>query len=102
FDAILLGTKPQLLQQVAPQVAPFAGSRTVVISILAGVELAVLAERFPEAAGLLRVMPNLSAALGKSPMALAERSLNEQARRSAFALLAPLGTPEWVDETLFD
>jgi pyrroline-5-carboxylate reductase len=101
YDAILLGVKPQLLAEIAPQVAPLAGGRTVVISILAGVELAVLAEQFPDAAGLMRVMPNLSAALGKSPMAVAERGLDEQARRSAFALLAPLGTPEWVDETLF-
>jgi pyrroline-5-carboxylate reductase len=102
YDAILLGVKPQLLAEIAPQVAPLARDRTVVISILAGVELAVLAERFPDAAGLLRVMPNLSAALGKSPMAVAERGLDDHARRSAFALLAPLGTPEWVDESQFD
>ncbi len=102
FDLILLGVKPQLLAEVAPQVEPVAGPETVLVSILAGVELAVLAERFPRAGGLLRVMPNLAAALGKSPIAMAARGLDEQGRQAAFALLAPLGTPEWIGEDEFD
>jgi len=102
FDAILLGVKPQLLAQVAPQVEALAGPGSVVISILAGVELAVLAQHFPRAGGLVRVMPNLAAALGKSPMAVAARGLDEAGRQGAFDLLAPLGTPEWIDENEFD
>jgi pyrroline-5-carboxylate reductase len=102
FDAILLGVKPQLLAQVTPQVEPLAGPGTVVISILAGVELAVLEQHFPRAGGLIRIMPNLAAALGKSPIAVAERRLDEQGRKAAFELLAPLGTPEWVGEEEFD
>jgi pyrroline-5-carboxylate reductase len=47
-------------------------------------------------------MPNLAAALGKSPMALAERGLDEAARDGVAALLAPLGAPEWIDEAQFD
>ena len=102
FDAILLGVKPQLLAQVAPQVEALAGPGTILISILAGVELSVLAERFPRAKDLVRIMPNLAAALGKSPIAVAARGLDEQAPAGAFALLAPLGTPEWIDEGEFD
>ena len=102
FDLVLLGVKPQLLGQVAPQVEPLAGPQTVLLSILAGVELAVLAGHFPRAGGLLRVMPNLSAALGKSPMALAAQGLDEAARAGLAELLAPLGTPEWVAEAEFD
>lgn len=102
FDAILLGVKPQLLDQVAPQVETLAGAETVIVSILAGVELAVLARHFPRAGGLLRVMPNLAAALGKSPMALASHGLDEAARDAIVELLAPLGTPEWVVEDEFD
>jgi pyrroline-5-carboxylate reductase len=102
FDAILLGVKPQLLVDVAPQVELLAGPGTVLISILAGVELSVLAERFSRAKGLVRIMPNLAAALGKSPIAVAARGLDEQGRAGAFELLAPLGTPEWIDEDEFD
>jgi pyrroline-5-carboxylate reductase len=47
-------------------------------------------------------MPNLAAALGMSPLAVAERRLDERGRAAAMALLAPLGTPEWVGEDEFD
>jgi pyrroline-5-carboxylate reductase len=102
FDAILLGVKPQLLVQVAPQVEALVGPGTMVLSILAGTELAVLAEHFPRAGGIVRLMPNLAAALGKSPIAVAASGLGEAGRESAFELLTPLGTPEWIDEEEFD
>lgn len=103
FDAILLGVKPQLLDQVAPDLAALAGKGTVVLSILAGVELASLAARFPDAGGIVRIMPNLAAAIGKSPVALAARGLDEVGRAAVTALVASLGTPEWLaDENLFD
>lgn len=102
FDAILLGIKPQTLGDVAPQVEPLVSADTVLMSILAGVELAVLGQQFPRARGSVRIMPNLSAALGKSPMAVAESGLDDAGRSAIMDLLAPLGTPEWVDEGEFD
>ena len=47
-------------------------------------------------------MPNLAAAIGKSPIALAAQGLDEQAKTQVAALMSPLGTPEWLDENLFD
>jgi len=102
FDAILLGIKPQLLAAVAPQVAPLAGPATVLVSILAGVELAVLRNYFPHAGGMLRIMPHLSAALGKSPIALAADGLDANGRSAAEAVFEPLGAPEWIAEEAFD
>lgn len=103
FDAILLGVKPQLLGAVAPTVAPLAGPGTIVLSILAGVELTTLSARFPDAGGLVRIMPNLAAAIGKSPVALAAQGLDEARKAAVTALMAPLGTPEWLaDEAQFD
>lgn len=103
FDAILLGVKPQMLGEVAPSIAPLAGPDTIVLSILAGVELETLAARFPGAAGWVRIMPNLAAAIGKSPVALAAQGLDEAAQAGVAALMAPLGTPEWLAaESQFD
>ena len=103
FDAILLGVKPQLLGDVAPALAALAGPETTVLSILAGVELDSLAGRFPAAGGLVRVMPNLAAAIGKSPVALAARGLDQAGIDAVTTLMQPLGTPEWLaDEGLFD
>lgn len=103
FDAILLGVKPQLFGEIAPRVAPIAGKGAVVLSILAGVELASLAARLPDAGALVRIMPNLSAAIGKSPVALFGRGLDDAGKAAVTALMSPLGTPEWLaEEGLFD
>ncbi|MCJ2180282.1 pyrroline-5-carboxylate reductase family protein [Novosphingobium album (ex Hu et al. 2023)] len=103
FDAIMLGVKPQGLDDVAPVLAAMAGRETVLFSILAGVEFDSLAARFPDAGALVRIMPNLAAAIGKSPIALDARGLDEVGRASVTALMAHLGTPEWLaDESLFD
>lgn len=98
FDAILLGVKPQTLGEVAPALATVAGPRTILLSILAGIELATLARHFPTADGIVRVMPNLAAAIGKSPVALAARVLAPGRRNAVTALMAPLGSPEWLDD----
>lgn len=102
FDAVLLGVKPQGFPEVAANLAPQLTGSTLVLSMLAGIELASLAQALPQAAGWVRIMPNLAAALGKSPMALAERGLDAAARDGMAALLAPLGAPEWIDEAQFD
>lgn len=96
FDAILLGVKPQMLDDVAPQLAPLAGADTVLFSILAGVELASLAARFPAAKAIVRIMPNLAAAIGKSPVALFDTGLDDAGRAGVTALMDPLGLPEWL------
>ena len=102
FDAILLGVKPQSLSTVAPSLERLSGPDTTLLSILAGVELASLVARFPRAGAIVRVMPNLAAALGKSPVALAADRLDQAGKRQISALLAPLGSIEWLDEAQFD
>lgn len=103
YDAVLLGVKPQALDEVAAQIASAIGGETVVLSILAGVELDTLAARMPANGGIVRIMPNLAAAIGKSPLALVGHGLAQPGRDAVSALLQPLGTPEWLDdETLFD
>jgi pyrroline-5-carboxylate reductase len=100
---VLLGIKPQLLDEVAPGLGPLAGPGSTVISMLAGIELASLAARFPQAAGVVRVMPNLAAALGKSPVALAGQGLAEERRAAITTLMRPLGEPLWLgDDSQFD
>lgn len=94
FDVVLLGFKPQQLADAAAAVAPLVGPGTLLLSILAGVDLATLRSRFPDAGGIVRVMPNLAAALGKSPIGLVgeqavERALTEQ-------LMQPLGEAQWL------
>ncbi len=102
FDAIMLGVKPQSLDEIAPQVAPLAGEGTIMLSLLAGVQLDALQARFPQARASVRVMPNLAVALGKAPIALATQGLDEDTRGAVLDFFLPLGTPEWVGEDAFD
>ena len=97
FDAVLLGIKPQGLRGLAPSIRPAVSEGTVVLSILAGVELATLAGHFPESAGWVRIMPNLAAALGKSPIALFAEGLGDAGRAEISALMEPLGQVEWLE-----
>jgi pyrroline-5-carboxylate reductase len=101
-DVVLLGFKPQQLPAAAPAVAPVIGADTLVLSILAGVDLATLRETFPRAGAIVRVMPNLAAALGKSPIALFGDAAGA-ARALTDRLMAPLGQAEWLaDEADMD
>lgn len=102
-DAVLLGVKPQGFADLATSLAPRLGGRPLVLSILAGIGLDSLVEALPGARGWVRIMPNLAAALGKSPLALVAQGLTEDDCAAVAALLAPLGAPEWLDgEHLFD
>lgn len=98
FDAVVLGVKPQMLDAVAVEVEPLLGPDTMLVSILAGVELASLRERFPRASGVVRLMPNLAVALRKSPNALVALGLSEDRRAQVTALAAALGSAEWLED----
>ncbi|WP_197274472.1 pyrroline-5-carboxylate reductase [Novosphingobium sp. AAP83] len=95
FDVVLLGFKPQQLPDAAAMVQPFVGAQTLLLSILAGVDLATLRAAFPAAKAIVRVMPNLAAALGKSPIALFGDA-DGTAQALTDRLMAPLGQAEWL------
>ena len=97
-DCVLLGFKPQQLPALAPGLQSMTGPEVTVFSLLAGIELATLASAFPEASAHVRVMPNLAARIGKSPVILAESGLDVQARGAALALFGRLGTALWLDD----
>ncbi|WP_309622732.1 pyrroline-5-carboxylate reductase [Novosphingobium sp.] len=97
FDFILLGVKPQSVDQAAAALSSVIDDSTILLSILAGTEIASLAARLPGAGPIVRVMPNLSAAIGKSPLGLFAHGLDDAAKARLGALLAPLGTAEWLD-----
>jgi pyrroline-5-carboxylate reductase len=103
FDLVLLGMKPQKLAEAAPAIEPVVGPGTVLVSVLAGIELASLARHFPRAGAVVRLMPNLAAALGKSPVALVAQGLDDEQRRAVSGLAGMLGSAEWVaDESQFE
>jgi len=94
----MLGFKPQKLDEVVPELASKVGPETVVLSILAGVEAASLRQRFPNAAAIVRAMPNLPVSEGRGVVALYSSDMDAELKRQLSELFAPLGLAIWTEE----
>jgi len=96
---VVLGFKPQSLEEVAPQLRPWITSRTAVLSILAGVEVGSLKQRFPGAGAIVRAMPNLPVAIRRGVTALYSADADDALKQQIGDLFAALGWAMWtVDE----
>ena len=99
---VMLGVKPQKLDEVAPGLARHVGGETILVSMLAGVGAASLRDRFSEARAIVRVMPNLPVAQRKGVTALFSEDRDDAARDPVEALMAALGLAPWcADEAAF-
>jgi pyrroline-5-carboxylate reductase len=100
---LMLGVKPQKLDEVAPLVAPVLEPETILISILAGVEQATLRRRLPKPRLIVRAMPNTPVRLNKGAIGLYSDSDDQAGRAQVAALMGAIGAVEWIeDEALFD
>lgn len=85
---VMLGFKPQKLDEIAPSLAVRCGSETTIVSLLAGVEVASLRARFPQVRAAVRAMPNLPVAIGQGVVAVHGEG---EAAREVVELMRPLG-----------
>lgn len=69
FDAIIIAIKPQLIDKVMPTFAPMLAPNGFVLSIAAGCSIARIKSVLGDAP-VIRVMPNIPAAIGKGVSAL--------------------------------
>jgi pyrroline-5-carboxylate reductase len=95
---VLLGVKPQKLDEVAPMLAPALEPETILVSILAGVELAALRSRFPAPSTIVRAMPNLPVAIRQGLTGLCSDSGDPAARQAVERLMVALGQVEWFED----
>lgn len=99
---VILAFKPNKLDEVAPLLRTFLTSKSVIVSILAGVEAASLRQRFPGAAAIVRAMPNLPVAIRRGVVALFSPDADDALRRELAELFVPLGFAPWMaDEARF-
>ena len=92
---VMLGVKPQKLDEVAPGLAPHFGAETILVSLLAGVDAATLRRRFPEARAVVRAMPNLPVAERQGVTALYSEDDDDEARNEVEGLMLLLGVAPW-------
>ena len=87
-DILVLAIKPQSLDEAAAGLAAFASPATLVISILAGKTIANIAAKLPQAAAIVRAMPNLAAAVGRGVTVLTANPAATPAQRAVAEILA--------------
>jgi pyrroline-5-carboxylate reductase len=92
---VLLGVKPQKLDEVAAELAPLLPGEAILVSMLVGVEVASLRERFPRAGAIIRAMPNLPVAVRRGVTGLFGDA-DSRARQVAGDLFAALGWTMWM------
>ena len=101
-DTLVVALKPQSFREAGPDLKRFAGPATLVVSIMAGMPIAVIAQAC--GGSVVRAMPNTPAAIGRGiTVAVAASNVSAAQRGVADALLRATGSVEWVDdENLMD
>jgi pyrroline-5-carboxylate reductase len=99
---LVIALKPQMFRKAGPDLKQFAGSTTLVVSIMAGTTIASLEETC--GGMVVRAMPNTPAAIGRGiTVAVAAKNVSPSQRAVADALLRATGSVEWIDdESLMD
>lgn len=95
---VFLGCKPQQLDQVAPELSRHVTGATTVVSILAGVELAALRQRFPNAGAIVRALPNLPVSVRRGVVALHSNDAPQHVRDHLSQLFSMLGYGIWTND----
>ena len=103
-SVVLLAVKPQMMDQVLPDLAPLVAPDTLFISIAAGMGLHRLGELLGAGAHVVRAMPNTPASVGRGiTVACANGLVTSEQRELATALLGAVGEADWVEsEALID
>ena len=68
---VLIAVKPQVVPDVLAEIAPTMRPGTLVVSVAAGIPVAVYEAALPEGTPVVRVMPNTPALVGKGASAIA-------------------------------
>jgi pyrroline-5-carboxylate reductase len=93
---VVLAFKPQKLDEIAPELRQRLSAKTIVVSMLAGVELASLRQRFPGVEAVVRATPNLPVAIRRGVTGLYSDDADDAARQEIANLFAALGFAMWM------
>jgi pyrroline-5-carboxylate reductase len=101
---VIFAVKPQMMDEVAPQYAQYAGAGTVFLSIAAGKTIGGFEAALGEGAAIVRAMPNTPAAIGRGiSVACPNANVTADQRSLCGALLSAVGEVAWLeDEALLD
>lgn len=99
-DVVVLAVKPQILREVAKEIAPaVAKNNTLVVSIAAGIAQASLSKWLGDEVAVVRCMPNTPALVLSGATALhANGRVSEAQKDLAENILRAVGLALWVEQ----
>jgi pyrroline-5-carboxylate reductase len=102
-DILVVAVKPWDVGTILDEAAPaFDGATKAVVSVAAGVPIKAIAARLPEGAAVLRVMPNVCAAVGLGSAVVAANAPGEAHVAAVMDIFAHVGDVMELPERLFD
>ena len=102
-DIVVLGVKPQIMEEILEEVAKNYTKDKVVISMAAGISIAYIRRFLGADAKVIRIMPNTPALVGEAMIAMCPAGdLTLTELMNAEAILKAVGRVEEVPESLID
>lgn len=92
----VLAFKPQKLDEIASGLRRYLSARTILVSLLAGVEAASLRQRFPGVGAIVRAVPNLPVAVRRGVTGLYSEDAQADVRQQVGDLFVALGFAMWT------
>jgi len=100
---IILATKPQDSKNLLSRIAPLAGEKKVIVSIMAGITISSILSSIGKPVKVVRTMPNICARVGEGAIGIAPSPLADKNDVEAVkGLMSPLGKTIEVGEELMD
>jgi pyrroline-5-carboxylate reductase len=103
-EVIVVAVKPQVTEDVLPNLVGLKSSRPLILSVAAGKTIATFAKHFGDDAAIIRTIPNTPAAIGRGITAMsANANVNQTQMTMAKALLDSTGEVVTVEnESMID
>jgi len=102
-ELLLLAVKPQSMRELLAEIAPFITTAHTVVSVAAGIPLAVMQDALPEGTAVVRVMPNTPILVGEAMSAMtAGPTVDPERLDLVESLLAEVGQVVRVSEDAMD
>jgi len=93
---VVLAFKPQKLDEIAPELRQYLSAKTTVVSLLAGIEVASLRQRFPGVGAIVRATPNLPVAVRRGVTGLYSADVDPETKTLLNNLFSALGYAIWT------
>ena len=102
-DMVVLGVKPQVIEGVLQEIAPAYDISKTIVTMAAGVDMAVIEKFLGADAKVIRIMPNTPAKVGEAMIAVCRNANTLPAVfNAAMDIFNSIGVAKEVDESLID